>query len=70
MFCKDPKEGFPDSTQTGKGHKRWTGKIALGLYLGNALNFDAHVKNLRGRHSRERGRPQVVYFPGFPRLRE
>ena len=33
-------------------------------------NDDSLVKSLQVRHSRERGSPEVVDFPGFPRSRE
>jgi len=34
------------------------------------LNIDGFVKSLQGCHSRERGSPEVIDFPGFPRSRE
>jgi len=34
------------------------------------VNFDGLVKSLQGCHSRERGSPEVIDFPGFPRSLE
>ena len=34
------------------------------------FKVDGLVKSLQARHSRERGSPEVVDFPGFPRSRE
>jgi len=38
--------------------------------VGVRLKFDGLVKSLQGRHSRERGSPEVIDFPGFPLSRE
>jgi len=40
------------------------------LMKGESINIDKVVKSLQGRHSRERGSPEVADFPGFPRSRE
>ena len=34
------------------------------------IKIDELVKSLQGRHSRERGSPEVADFPGFPHSRE
>jgi len=34
------------------------------------LKIDGLVKNLKGRHSRKGGSPEVLEFPGFPLSRE
>jgi len=36
----------------------------------STIEIDGLVKSLQGRHSRERGSPEVVDFPGFPHSRE
>jgi len=46
------------------------GFVNLYLYPITGSKLDGLVKSLRGRHSRERGSPEVVDFPGFPLSRE
>jgi len=39
------------------------------IFAGASL-FDGFVNSLQARHSRERGSPEVIDFPGFPLSRE
>jgi len=47
--------------------QRWGHSI---LAHSRKIKDDGLVKSLQGRHSRERGSPEMADFPGFPRSRE